>query len=145
AAAETKAHTRFRMRHLRDHDATGMMAKGKARAGEARLARDVGIIRRKLERTAAEVASYRFEKTPGRSGFVDYGRAPMSTLFPLDAGVLGAGEHEVLADVHLTVGRDTRVRLAGPNGCGKTTLLAALMAQARLPATKLLYLPQEMP
>ncbi len=144
AAAEAKAHTRVRMRNLRDHDARSMMAKGKARAGEARLARDVGVIRHKLERTAAEVAGYRFEKTPGRSVFVDYVRAPMSCLLRLDAAVLRAGERELLADVHLTIERETRVRLAGPNGCGKSTLLAALMAQARLPAAKLLYLPQEL-
>jgi ATPase subunit of ABC transporter with duplicated ATPase domains len=37
-----------------------------------------------------------------------------------------------------------RIRIAGPNGAGKTTLLRALLENARVEASKLLYLPQEL-
>ena len=40
--------------------------------------------------------------------------------------------------------RDSRVHVSGPNGIGKSTLLNALLANARVPAERLVYLPQEL-
>lgn len=42
------------------------------------------------------------------------------------AFVAGALEHQVLTDIHLTVGAGEFVAIAGPSGCGKTTLLSLM-------------------
>jgi ATPase subunit of ABC transporter with duplicated ATPase domains len=40
--------------------------------------------------------------------------------------------------------RESRIRVTGPNGIGKTTLLKAIQTSMKLPAEKVLYLPQEL-
>jgi len=127
-----------------DHDSRDMSAKGKAQMASARISRDVGVLRRKSERIAADLAGYHFRKLPGRSLFVDYVAAPMSRLLSLDVAELRAGDKRILEEAHVTVMRDSRIHLSGPNGIGKSTLLNALLANARVPAERLLYLPQEL-
>jgi ATPase subunit of ABC transporter with duplicated ATPase domains len=48
-----------------------------------------------------------------------------------------------LFDLSLGVRRSDRIRLAGPNGSGKTSLLLALLEGASVPGERVLYLPQE--
>jgi ATPase subunit of ABC transporter with duplicated ATPase domains len=50
----------------------------------------------------------------------------------------------LLAGVRVQVGRASRVHVRGRNGAGKTTLLRALLASARVPAARILFLPQEL-
>lgn len=60
------------------------------------------------------------------------------------------GEHEVLHDVHLAIGRKEIVTLVGPNGAGKTTLLSCLIGLSRpdrgtvtrAPDLRIGYVPQ---
>jgi ATPase subunit of ABC transporter with duplicated ATPase domains len=132
------------MKGPRDHDATSQMAKNRVRSAEQRLGRQVAVLRRQVEKRAAERAAFRFEKAKGRSLFVDFEPPPASRLAALCSEVLSAGEKPLLRDVHLVVDRDTRVCLAGDNGTGKTTLLTALVGAASVPAERLLYLPQEL-
>jgi ATPase subunit of ABC transporter with duplicated ATPase domains len=121
-----------------------MGAKVVAGWAEARLSKSVGVLRDKLERVSAEVSSFDFEKTAGRSIFVDYVRAPSPWLFVLDEPAIMVSESsKILGEVRLSVGREDRVRVEGPNGGGKTTLIKALLARARIPASKMLYVPQE--
>lgn len=143
-ASEPHASLRRRMKGIHDHDARGMMTKGKARTASARVSREVGVLHRKSERIAAELGAFRFCKPPGRSLFVDYIPAPASRLLSLDIAELRAGHKLILGDAHLAVMRESRIRVAGPNGIGKSTLLNALLAHCPIPATRLLYLPQEL-
>jgi ABC-type multidrug transport system ATPase subunit len=62
AAANT---TRKRMKGPKDHDATGMMAKGQARAGLARQSHEVGILRREVDRVLERLGEYKFRKATG--------------------------------------------------------------------------------
>jgi ATPase subunit of ABC transporter with duplicated ATPase domains len=144
AASEPKVSLKHRMKGIHDHDARSGPAKGKARMASARVSRDVGLLRHKSDRIAAELGAFQFHKLPGRSLFVDYVPAPAARLLALDTPALRAGDHLVLTDVHLSVMRNGRIRVAGPNGIGKSTLLNALLAAARIPAARLLYLPQEL-
>jgi len=133
-----------RAKNKRDHDAKSMLAKNVARMAEAREARVVAVVRRQLERTQDEAASYRFERELGRSLFVDYEAAPVSPILSLQLAQLQAGGRLLLSDLRLAVRRDSRIRIAGPNGSGKSTLLAALVRGARVAADRLLWLPQEL-
>jgi len=143
-AAGRQISTARRMKGRRDHDASSMAAKGAARAAEAREARLVGVVRRQLERTAAAAAGFRFEKELGRSLFVDYAPAPVSTLLSLASPVLRAGDRILCRARQVAVQRESRIRVRGPNGCGKSTLLAHLLRGAGVPAERLLWLPQEL-
>jgi len=144
SAAEPRASLKQRMKGIHDHDSRDKMAKGKAQMASARISRDVGVLRRKSERIADELGGYRFRKLPGRSLFVDYVAAPMSRLLSLDVAELRAGDKPILEEAHVAVMRDSRVHVSGPNGIGKSTLLNALLANARVPAERLVYLPQEL-
>ncbi|WP_437570131.1 ATP-binding cassette domain-containing protein [Sorangium sp. So ce542] len=146
AAADAERSTKNRVKGPRDHDARGMLAGIRVAAAEARLSRSVGVTRRKLEKVSAEAGEFEFEKAVGRSVFVDYERSPAPWLFVLDAPEIraGGGGRALLRDVRLSVGREDRIRVAGPNGAGKTTLVKALLEGARVPAEKVLYVPQEL-
>jgi ATPase subunit of ABC transporter with duplicated ATPase domains len=144
AEAEWNAGARKRMKGPRDHDATSMMARGKAEMGSARISRDAGILRRSVDRVAGELREFSFRNQKGRALFVDFVPAPASRILTLDEDEIRAGDTVVLRDVHLLVNRDSRIRVAGPNGAGKTTLLRAMMRASNLPRERMLYLPQEL-
>jgi ATPase subunit of ABC transporter with duplicated ATPase domains len=144
AAAEKGLSSRHRMKDRRDHDARSMGAKVVAGWAEARIGRDVGVLRAQLARAEEGVPAFEVDPTVGRSVFIDYARAPQARLVALDAGVIRAGRAEVLRDVRLVLGREDRVRVAGPNGAGKTTLIQALLGAATLPAERIFHLPQDL-
>jgi len=144
AESQWNAGAAQRMKGPRDHDATSMLARGKAEMASSRLSRDAAVLRRNIDRVSADIEQFRFVKEKGRAIFVDYVAAPASRVFVLDTGTLRAGEKAVLTDVHLIVNRDSKIRVAGINGAGKTTLLNALVAASHLPADRILHLPQEL-
>ncbi|MGA6972332.1 MAG: ATP-binding cassette domain-containing protein [Candidatus Binatus sp.] len=141
AAANT---TRKRMKGPRDHDATSSIAKGKARAGLARQSHEAGILRREVDRVSERLGEYKFRKTKGRSIFVDYVPAPVAKVFTIDEAAICAGDAPILEDVHLAVLRDAKIRVAGPNGIGKSSLLATMLRGAHIAPERILYLPQEL-
>jgi ATPase subunit of ABC transporter with duplicated ATPase domains len=141
-----------RDRDPKDREARSMGAKNLVAWAEDRLGRNVGILRREVERAAAAVPDAPVEKTLGGSVFAGWSRAPRPTVLALDRDALDVlprarGERDptpLLRDVHVRLGREDRVRLEGPNGAGKTTLLRALLAESTLPPDRLLVVPQEL-
>ncbi|MHB8381325.1 MAG: ATP-binding cassette domain-containing protein [Candidatus Binataceae bacterium] len=144
AADDWSAGAGKRMRGPRDHDATSMMAKGKSEMASARLSRDVGNLRRGVDRIEEHLREFKFRKEKGRALFLDYVSAPMSRIFTLDQSEILAGSRRVLEEVHLVVGRASKIHLAGPNGAGKTTLLGAMLRGSHLPPERVMFLPQEL-
>ncbi|AUX27266.1 ABC transporter [Sorangium cellulosum] len=147
AAADADRSKGKRIKGPRDHDARSMAADFRVSTAEARLSRNVGVTRRKLEKVSAEAGTFELEKAVGRSVFVGYERSPTPWLLVLDAPEIRAGGGDgrvLLRDVRLGLGREDRVRIAGPNGGGKTTLVKALLSSARVPADKVLVVPQEL-
>ncbi len=144
AEHQSNSGARLRMKGPRDHDASSMMAKGKAQMGSERLSRDVAVVRARTERLAQSLEQFVFRKDKGRALFVDYVPAPQSRVLGLDEEVVCAGEKPILREVHLSVHRGDKIRVAGPNGVGKTTLLKAMVGRARIASSRLMYLPQEL-
>ncbi|MGO9452026.1 MAG: ATP-binding cassette domain-containing protein [Candidatus Binataceae bacterium] len=128
-----------RVRGLFDHQVAAP-----ARTIAGRTAQDIGVIRRNIARVASELEQFDFSKEKGRALFVDYRPAPMSRIFALDTPALCAAVKPIVADVHVVVGRESKIRVAGINGAGKTTLLNAMIAASHLPADRMLHLPQEL-
>ncbi len=126
---------------LKDHDGRSMGRKVVAGWAEATVGRKVHVKRGALERAekaldeAAVIrdsnASIRFPYEPPRD----------RRLGALVTRELRAGDAVLARDVHVTLDRDTRVRLAGRNGAGKSTLLHALAEHV---GPRVTILPQEL-
>jgi ATPase subunit of ABC transporter with duplicated ATPase domains len=146
AEAEAAKSSRKQTKGPRDHDGKSMLRKFQVAKAEARLSRSVEVVRRKLEEATSQANEFHFEKTLGRSVFVSYARSPSAILFGLDVPAIRVGEEKtkILGEVRISVRREDRIRITGPNGSGKTTLVRALLEGARVPASKILYVPQEM-
>jgi len=142
-AAAKGVSTRTRMKDKNDSDARTITATTRASWADARAGRVIGTLHGELERARRAVPEIEREPTLGGKVFADYERAPNTALFHLDRAQILAGEHVVLRDVRLTIGREERVRIEGGNGAGKTTLLSTLVAALGRPE-RLLYLPQEL-
>ena len=139
ANAEAKARAQNRRKDPGDHEKTTI-----ARNVASKVRREVTLLRAKSERVAKTLAAFEFEKRKGRPLFVDYVAAPQSRVLGIDAAEIRAGERILLREVHLSVMRGDKVRLAGKNGIGKTTLLRAMVNAAHIAPSRLLYLPQEL-
>ncbi len=144
AEAQWNAGARKRMKGPRDHDATSMMARGRAEMASARLSRDAAVLRASVDRVSTKLGEYEFRKQKGRAIYVDYVPAPVAKVFTLDVAAICAGDASILDDVHVAVPRDAKIRVTGPNGVGKSTLLNALLRGAHIPASRILYLRQEL-
>jgi ATPase subunit of ABC transporter with duplicated ATPase domains len=137
--AQDKVRAFNRRKKASDHEKTPM-----ARTGASKARRDVHVLRVRSERIEEHLASFDFHKPKGRALFVDYVAAPQNRVLGIDAGTIYAGQRPILREIHLSIMRGDKIRLAGPNGTGKTTLLKAMVERAHLALSRLLYLPQEL-
>jgi ATPase subunit of ABC transporter with duplicated ATPase domains len=131
------------MKNRHDSDARSILASTKAQWAESKSGRTAKAARTELERAQGAVPSMQRDPTLGGKVFANYERAPNPVLFHLEQDELRRGEHTVLREVRLTISRDDRLRIEGPNGVGKTTLLDALVRESTRP-DRILHLPQEL-
>ncbi len=150
AQAESRMRTSKHMKSHKDSSARLQFKAKRRRSAEVSLGREIGKLRRQIDRIDDAAAAYACDKTVGTAIFVDYTPAPMRRLLRLETPLLEAGDpaaatRKVLArDIDIYLERDSRVHLSGPNGSGKTTLLRELVASATIPRERLLWLEQEM-
>jgi ATPase subunit of ABC transporter with duplicated ATPase domains len=143
AEAEAKRRRTMRRASIADIDTRKRFSMTRRRSAEARWGREIHKLRSAEARTDERAAAFTLHKQLGRSLGVDFEPAPVACLAEL-SGELRVGGSTLLRDLHLELSRTSRIHLAGPNGAGKSTLLAALLARARVPAARLLHLPQEL-
>jgi ATPase subunit of ABC transporter with duplicated ATPase domains len=144
SVAESRMTTRKRMKSPRDSDARFRFKAKKRRSAEVSLGREIQLTHRKIDRVSREMEGFRFQKDLGRSLFVDYVRAPVPVLMAVDLPQIQVPDRVLLEDVQVVVERESRIRVAGPNGIGKSTLLSRLLDGARVPESRLIWLPQEL-
>jgi len=125
----------------KDHDARGAVAKGIHSRGQRTGATSVRTITNSLQSVTAELDATHMERTQGGAISFDSAPAKKEFLVRYDGPVM-AGDHS-LFDVDIAVRRVDRIRIAGPNGIGKTSLLTQLVGQASIPQDRILYLAQE--
>ena len=144
AEAEARMKRKMRRASIKDIDTRKRFSAKRRRSAEVSLGWEVHKLNRGLDRVEERAAVFDLAKARGRSLFVDWEPAPVSTLLCFDGERLCAGERELLADVHVRVDRGSRIHVCGDNGAGKTTLVQALLDAPRVPDTKILHLPQEL-
>lgn len=133
-----------RMKNPNDSDARGILASTKAEWADATHGRHVEILGRELHRAQHTLSELRVTKELGSRVFAEFVPAPSARLGFIEMQTLFAGDAPILELPAITLQRDDRVWVKGPNGAGKSTLLRVLVEQLRLPASELLYLPQEL-
>lgn len=148
-AASRQMKTSARMKHRNDSDARSLAAHNIAEWGAASAGRKVTKLRAQVEEAGRAAAALAVEKEKGGALFVDWEPPPRRFLAALEGEAVWAGgvrtaDEPLLREVRVAVGRESRVRIAGRNGAGKTSLLRALLGASTLPADKVLWLPQEL-
>ncbi len=146
AAASRAVSARARIKGPRDADGRSMGAKNLASWAAARAGREVGKLRDQAEAAADATAALALTRARGREVVVDWEPPPRRWLASFDGPLVapGGGGRVLAPRVRVTIERGSRVHLAGANGRGKSTLLAALVAACTLPADRVLWLPQEL-
>lgn len=141
------------MKSPHDSDARSILAGNLAEWAAAGAGRRVAKLRGVGEGAAKAVAALAIERERGGALFVDWEAPPRRYLVALEDAELRAGEpaqaggapaHVVARGVRCAVARESRIRVVGRNGSGKTSLLRALLAASTLPAERILWLPQEL-
>jgi ATPase subunit of ABC transporter with duplicated ATPase domains len=125
----------------KDHDARGAVAKGTHNRGQKTGATEVATITSSLQLVAGKVEGMQLDKDLG--GPIGFDFAPSNKEFPIryDGCVLAGNKQ--LFEVNVAVRRTDRIRIAGLNGAGKTSLLRHLVEEAAIPPDRILYLAQE--
>lgn len=142
--AEKSQRTSQNMKNAHDSDMRLRYKQKRRRSAEVSLGRDIQLTRRRISRLDEEIEGFQFEKKLGRSIFVNHEPASIPHLLQFEAPALTRDGQTLARDLRLELGRESRVHLAGPNGSGKTTLLTELIRASRIPASRVLYLPQEL-
>jgi ATPase subunit of ABC transporter with duplicated ATPase domains len=142
--AEGATSSRTQMKGPRDHDGRSSARKGATARAEASLGHEVGARRSELARkTIALAVAELAPRSLGGPLFVGWVPCPRTRVLSLHARELRAGQAPCLHDIAIDVARDARVRIAGPNGTGKTTLLRALVANETGANDRVFYLQQD--
>lgn len=125
-----------------DPDARSIGVKNRQSAAAAAQSDTAGVERRRLAR--AETRLEELSETASKGGPISIAtEATRRPVLLAHRGPLYAGERILHPDLVVEVASSTRLRVTGPNGAGKTTLLASLAGDDRLPADRVLWLPQE--
>lgn len=142
-ATAQKDAERMRVRRnatIKDSDARGVVAKSRHNRGQKTGATAVETITKNLDRVSGDIAAMEHTKDYGGAISFDFEPASKEFLVRYNGRVL-SGDVE-LFDVDVAVRRSDRIRLAGVNGAGKTSLLSALVNNASVPPDRMLYLAQ---
>ncbi|MEN8039932.1 MAG: ATP-binding cassette domain-containing protein [Actinomycetota bacterium] len=124
-----------------DLDTRGTAASYRHERGQKTGAQTVASMTNSLERVTSNIDRTQLEK--GLGGDIGFEFAPANKEFLVRyAGTVSAADR-ALFDVDLAVRRGDRIRIAGANGAGKTSLLETLIGESAIPSDKILYLTQE--
>lgn len=124
-----------------DLDTRGSAASYKHERGQKTGAQTVKSMTSALDRISEDIDTAAFDKELGGAIDFPFEPSPKEFLVSYDGPVMAGGHH--LFDVGLAVRRTDRIRLAGRNGAGKSSLLVTLLEASSAPADRLLHLPQE--
>ena len=102
-AASRNRSAKVRMKSRHDHDATSMVAAGRAANGEARISRSLHVIEAKLERASESIPEFIVDKTLGRSLFVGYQPAPQARILGLEGENVQVGGKTILYEVRISI------------------------------------------
>ena len=124
-----------------DLDTRGSAASYKHERGQKTGAQTVSTMTNSLKRVVGDLQATVLDKKLG--GAIDFDFDPSNKEFLIKYdGPVRAGPRK-LFEVDVAIRRNDRIRIAGNNGVGKTSLLRHLVGEAAIPLDRILYLAQE--
>ncbi len=124
-----------------DLDTRGSAATYRHERGQKTGAQTVASMTKSLENATRAADGVRVAKERGGSITFDYEPADKEYLIRYSGPVHAGDETLFMVDVALT--RNDRIRVSGPNGIGKTSLIRELLDHLAIPPDKVLILDQE--
>lgn len=142
---ETQARDRAGRRRagVNDPDARSIVVKNRQADAARSRARAIGVDEGRLERLESRLTETRAPRRREHRITIDAGVARRSVVLS-HRGPLRAGDRLLVEALTVDIERTTRLRVSGPNGGGKTTLLNSLLTDRPVPDDRLLHLPQEL-
>lgn len=124
-----------------DLDTRGSAATYKHERGQKTGAQTVAPMLRSLGKASEDLARIDIDKDHGGDISIDHELANKEFLVTFAGTVPIDGPP--LFEVDVAVRRHDRIRIAGPNGVGKTSLIRTLLQRVAIPDDRVLVLPQE--
>ncbi|MCL1588104.1 MAG: ATP-binding cassette domain-containing protein [Actinomycetia bacterium] len=124
-----------------DLDTRGSAASYKHERGQKTGAQTVSTMSNSLQKLDGDLEGASLAKDLGGGITFDFEPSNKEFLTRYDGPVLAGTEELFKVDVAMR--RTDRIRIAGRNGAGKTSLLRLLVDEAAIPPDKILYLTQE--
>src|SRR5690606_25103980 len=140
---ETRDRSRRREAGPNDPDARSIMIKGRQADAARAQAGALGVDGRHLARIESRLTGVRAPRRQGGTISIDAEKARRPVLLA-HRGPLQAGSRLLAPDLSVDIERTTRLRVAGANGSGNTTLLSSLLTNPPIPNDLILFLPQEL-
>ena len=126
---------------IHDLDTRGSAATYRHERGQKTGPQTVSSMTTSVERLNRDMQAMDFERDLGGAITFDFAPADKEYLLRYD-GAVTAG-HRTLFDADVAVRRDDRIRVAGPNGIGKTSLVEAMTTGLAIDPSRVLHLRQE--
>ena len=123
-------------------DSRTIMAGNIASWAEAKVSKNIGILRGKKDKIEHSIHPLDICVPLGRSIFMEYEQPSKSIIFSICSQNIIAGNRIVLPNFNFELKRGEHIWLKGANGTGKTTLFKYLLKTTAIEPQKLLYLPQ---
>lgn len=127
-----------------DHDGRAQRNLAKVSGKDAYAGKMVAQMNQRAGKVATQRSEMTVKKRYETGIWVDGASyMPRDFLLRLPAGELPLGGGRVLRYPELEIGGASRIAITGANGLGKSTLIRHLLAHLRVPAEKLVSVPQE--
>lgn len=148
-----REHTLRSKRGLAKRDSDGRARIDAARVADSKAGAPLRQMEGRHAQAAERVASIVVAKPAEMGIWLDASRARVDAVLRLPAGIISiaaaaGASTDVGFELHfpdLELAPTSRVALVGPNGGGKSTLIDHIVPQLRVPAERVLYMPQELP
>jgi ATPase subunit of ABC transporter with duplicated ATPase domains len=144
ARSDTERGTAAARRRGDDPEARSAGARFVAARAERAHAKRAAAAHSRLERARADADGFDLAREPGGAVAAEHVRSERQVLAQLVGDVEHAGGGVLLHDVDLVLRRGDRIRVAGANGAGKTSLLRALTDVLVARGEQVGLLPQEL-
>jgi len=127
----------------KDHDAREKVNLARVSGKDGAAGKRLSQLEGRLSQARKKVETITVKRTLTLGIWMPGSRSERNTLFNLPAGSLPLGGVRRLDFPELVMKPDDRIALTGPNGCGKSTLVAHILQSLTIPPDRITYLPQE--